>query len=196
MVIKVAMKKSKVLVYDLGIANRKKRNYKNKNFSVYDGILVESSSEGTKVYSNVPKEGFYYINKKLNKEFNYEFSFIWVGGNNITPIIQIRETENMGILTTFQRLQDNRWDIYTNAKLANDEGIVDFEGHKFFKECSISPNNKFRLVKKGKNIKLYCDNKLVINYDVSLNSDFYIGFGGHEMGNRYTIYKELTLKRI
>ena len=192
----MAMRKSKVLVYDLGIANRKKKNYKDKNFSSYDGLVGEPSSEGTKIFSNVPKEGFYYIDKKLNKDFNYEFSFTWVDGNNITPIIQIREADNMDIFTTFQRLQDNRWGIYTNAKLDNDDGIVDFELHKFFKESPISPNNKVKLVKKGKNIKLYCDKKLVINYKISLNSDFYIGFGGHEMGNRYTIFKDLTLKRI
>lgn len=192
----MAMKKSKVLVYDLGITTKKKRNYKNKNFSMHDGIVAEASFKGIKIYSNVPREGFYYINKKLNKDLNFEFSFTWVDGNNITPIIQIRETENMDILTTFQRLQDNCWEIYTNAKLDNGGSIVDFEGHKHFKKSQISPNDEVKLVKKGKNIKVYCANKLVINQKFSFNSDFYIGFGGHEMGNRYTIFKELILKRL
>ena len=187
--------KNKVLVYDLGIASSKKRTYKNKNFSKYGGITSKISIDGTKVYSNVEKEGFYYINKKLNKDDNYEFSFTWVDGNTITPIIQIRESENMDILTTFQRTPDNIWEIFTNAKIENN-GIVEFEGHKYFKEMEISKNDLIKLTKKGDKIKVYCNNKLVIKCDVSLKSDFYIGFGGHAWGNRYTIFKELTLKRI
>lgn len=187
--------KNKVLVYDLGIGNRKKKNYRNKNFSKYNDIISEISTEGTKVYSNEAKEGFYYINKKLDKDSNYEFSFTWVDGNNITPIIQIRESENMDILTTFQRAPNNIWQIYTNAKIENN-GIVEFDGHKNFKEKEISPNNLIKLTKKGDEIKIYCNRKLVISCDVSLKSDFYIGFGGHAFDNRYTIFKELILKRI
>lgn len=161
-----------------------------------DGIIVESLLEGTKVYSETPKEGFYYINKRLNKDFDYELSFIWVEGNYITPIIQIREIENMDIVTTFQRNIEDCWQMYTNAKIDDGNSIVDFEGHKDFKSDSLSSGNKIKLIKKGNRIKVYCSNKLVINYKISLKSDFYIGFGGHEMGNRYTIFKELTLKRI
>ena len=188
-------RKNKVLVYDLGISSSKKRKYKNKNFSSYDGALVGLSNIGTKVYSEEEREGFYYINKKLKKDSNYEFSFTWVDGYFVTPILQIRESNNMDVFTTFQRTSDDCWQMYTNA---HDEtnAIVDFQGFKYFKRLKIFPDDEIKLVKKNSNIKLYCNRKKVIDCDFSFNSDFYIGFGAHKYGDRFTIFKQLTLKQI
>lgn len=188
-------RKNKVLVYDLGITNSKKRKHKNKNFSSYGDILVEVSNLGTKVYSEEEREGFYYINKKLKKDLDYEFSFTWVDGNFITPIIQIRETEYMDFFTTFQRQPNDCWQVFTNA-YSDDDTIVGFYGIKDFKSLKIFPDDEIKLVKKNNNIKLYCNRKKVIDCDFSFKSDFYIGFGGHKYGDRFTIYKNLTLKQI
>lgn len=187
--------KNKVLFYDLGMVNQKKRNNNNKHWLMKDGIIIDKSNIGTKVFSRTKREGFYYINKKLNKNDNYEFSFTWVDGNNISPIIQIREVDNMDALTSFTRLTNGYWHIYNYTNDKN-KSIVDFDMHKDFKYSDLHKNDEIKLIKKGKNIKVLCANKVVIDYDISLNSKFYIGFGGHEMGNRYTIFKQLTLKKI
>lgn len=189
------VRKNKILVYDLGITSSKKRKYKNKNFSSYGGILADSSNIGTKVYSKEGREGFYYINKKLKKDSNYEFFFTWVDGHFVTPILQIRESDNMDIFTTFQRTSGDCWQMYTNASGKKD-AIVDFQGFKYFKRLKIRPDDQIKLVKKNNNIKLYCNRKKVIDCDFHFNSDFYIGFGAHKYGDRFTIFKQLTLKQI
>lgn len=188
-------RKNKILVHDLGIASSKKRKYKNKNFSSYGGILVEPSNRGTKVYSEEGREGFYYINKKLKKDSNYEFSFTWVDGHFITPILQIRESDNMDFITTFQRTSWDYWQIYTNA-IDEKDAIVDFKGFKQFKRLKIMQDDQIKLVKNNDNIKVYCNREKVIDYDFHFNSDFYIGFGAHKYGDRFTIFKKLTLKQI
>ena len=141
------VRKNKILVYDLGITSSKKRKYKNKNFSSYGGILADSSNIGTKVYSKEGREGFYYINKKLKKDSNYEFFFTWVDGHFVTPILQIRESDNMDIFTTFQRTSGDCWQMYTNASGKKD-AIVDFQGFKYFKRLKIRPDDQIKLVKK------------------------------------------------
>lgn len=167
---------------------------KNPNWTHSFNILSEVSKSGTKIYSNDNLEGFYYINQKLDKDSDYLFVFTWVDGHAVSPVIQIRESHNMEILTSFQKGQDNVWSIYTtNPKSNIPNGLVDFSGLKFFKYQPINNNNEIKLFKNGNNIKVYCEDTLVINYNVNFHSDFYIGFGGHNFSQRYTIVKDIKL---
>lgn len=167
---------------------------KNPNWIHSFDIRTEVNKLGTKIYSNENLEGFYYINQKLDKDSDYLLVFNWVDGHAVSPVIQIRESHNMEILTSFQKGQDNVWSIYTtNPKSNVSNGLVDFSGLKFFKYRPIKSNDEIKLFKNGNNIKVYCDDILVINYNVNFHSDFYIGFGGHNFSQRYTIIKDVKL---
>ena len=169
---------------------------KNKDWISSENILAETTDIGTKIYSNTPQEGFYYINQELNKDADYMLTFKWVGGNSISPIIQIRETCDMNALTTFQKNSQNSWQICNNAHRITSEPMVDFIGSKTFNNKGIHQNDEIKLVKQGNNIKVYCEDYLVIDYPIKFHSNFYIGFGGHSQDERYTILKEVTLKEI
>lgn len=169
---------------------------KNKDWISSDNILAETSNEGTKVYSNTPQEGFYYINQELNADLDYILSFRWIGGNAISPIIQIRETCDMEALTTFQKNNHDMWQICNNAHRTKTEPLVDFIGSKTFITQKIHQNDEIKLIKKGNNIKVYSENVLVIDYPVKFHSNFYLGFGGHSQDNRYTIFKDIVLKEL
>lgn len=173
--------------YDSGM-----NKYENLNYGYYNHILTQISEIGTKVYSKCNAEGFYYIDLELNKNLDYEFSFNYINGNFITPIIQIRESENMDNFLTLQRLPNNQWEIYSNFcfELNNEELFF----KKAFKSHPIKQGDKIKLTKKGNNIKLSCSDVNVIDYDVKFNSNFYVGFGGHRLGNRWTIFKDVFLK--
>ena len=167
---------------------------KNPNWNHSFNILTEVTNHGTKIYSNENLEGFYYINQKLDKDSDHLFVFNWVDGHAVSPVIQIRESHNMGILTSFQKGPDNVWGIYTtNPKSNIPNGLVDFSGLRNFKFHPINPNDEIKLFKNGNNIKVYCEDTLVINYNVNFHSDFYIGFGGHKFSQRYTIVKDIKL---
>lgn len=166
-------------------------------YANYNGILITTDNRGTKVYSNTMNEGFYYINMELDKDNNYEFAFEWIDGNYLTPIIQIREVDNMNVFVSFQKEVDNVWRIYTNNSFSSlAPRLLDFEGKKSFKQCSINPHDKIKLIKNNDTIKLYCEDELVIDYPIKLNSNFYLGLGGHALRERYTKFKNLSLKLI
>ena len=182
------------LFYDLGIVNSRRKNYKNDKYKSYGDILVKYSKKGTTVYSKKNNEGFYYIDYELDKDLNYEFSFKWVDGNFITPIIQIRQVPYMDRLISFQKQYSDVWEIYNTVSENND--FIDFIGTKTFSKQKISKGDQIKFIKKGNTIKIYCENNLVIRYSLNFNSNFFIGFGGHSFGDRFTTFKELSLKQI
>ena len=182
------------LFYDLGIVNSRRKNYKNDMYKSYGDILIKYSKKGTTVYSKTNDEGFYYINQELDKDLNYEFSFKWVDGNFITPIIQIRQVHYMDRLISFQKQYSDVWEIYSNVSETND--WIDCIGTKTFSKQKLSKGNQIKFIKKGNIIKVYCENKLVINYPLKFNSNFFIGFGGHSFGDRFTTFRDVSLKQI
>ena len=54
-----------LLFNDFGV-----ENYKNRNYNSYK-ILTEVTSDGTRVFSDVNEEGFYYLNQELTKDLNF-----------------------------------------------------------------------------------------------------------------------------
>lgn len=182
----------KNIFYDLAIASSKKKRYNNQ-YSSYNDINSELVINGTKVYSETPIEGFYFINRVLDQNLNYEFTFKWVDGDFVTPIIQIREVSDMDALISFQKQNSDEWQIFSKG---NNSDRIDFNGVKPFIKKSINKNEKIKLLKLGNRFKVYCGNKLVIDYTIDLQSNFYIGFGGHSYGKRFTIFKEVELKEL
>ena len=170
-------------------------DYKNMNYLSYN-ILSETNADGTKVFSNFNEEGFYYINQRLSKDLDFIFSFKWVDGYYITPIIQIRSVENMNVFVSFQKQDSDIWSIYSKNFDSSSINLVDFVGNKSFNQKKINHNDEIRLIKIGNNISIYCENDLVIEYEFSFSSDIYIGFGSHSMGKRCTTYKDLMLYSI
>ena len=165
------------------------------NYLSYN-ILSETNADGTKVFSNFNEEGFYYINQRLSKDLDFIFSFKWVDGYYITPIIQIRSVENMNVFVSFQKQDSDIWSIYSKNFDSSSINLVDFVGNKSFNQKKINHNDEIRLIKIGNNISIYCENDLVIEYEFSFSSDIYIGFGSHSMGKRCTTYKDLMLYSI
>lgn len=178
-----------LIFYDEGI-----KSNKNTNWVLFNDICVENTIYGTKVFSNKEKEGFYYIKHELNKNSNFALTFKWIKGQFTTPIIQIRGVSDMQTLTSFQRTPKNFWQIYTEGE--NSEKIVDFPTLKQFNTYNVTSNDNITLIKKENNIKVYCDDYLVIDYNLNFHSNFYIGFGGHSLGGRFTIFRDLYLKLL